>query len=170
MLELRTCTSCGEAKPLSEFWKDRSKKHGYTSKCKPYKTLIFNKYRKDRGYDAKRYWRNPQGERERHLVRKYGVTQAEYDALLNKQNGCCAICGRTQLKAFDIDHDHATGRIRGLLCTNCNRMVGHAHDDAERLEKAAAYLRENTIVPQVAAEFVRAFIEIAGKSEERTSA
>ena len=141
---MRTCTTCHVEKPLTEFWKDRSKKHGYTAKCKPCKTVNFNAYRKAHGYDHRRYWKNPAGERERHLKRKYGVTLVEYARMLTAQGDACAICCRRQERAFDVDHDHLTQAVRGLLCTNCNRMIGHSADSPERLEAAAEYLRASS--------------------------
>lgn len=153
---MRTCTKCGETKPLSEFWKDRSKRHGYSARCKPCKASAHSQYRKLNDYDKRRYWKDPQAERERHLVRKYGVTQVDYDTMFSAQQGRCAICQKEQPKSFDVDHDHRTGRVRGLLCTNCNLMIGHAGDDPARLHEAARYLER---VPQVAAEFVRAVYE-----------
>ena len=138
---MRICTECGETKSLDQFWRDRSKKHGRSAKCKPCRTAIHARYRKANGYDRKRYWRNPEGERERHLIRKYGVTLADYDKMFSAQNGLCAVCGKAQDRAFDVDHDHKTGIVRGLLCASCNRMIGHAGDLPETLEAGAAYLR-----------------------------
>lgn len=126
--------------------------------CLPCKATRQRTYCRKTDYHRKRYARIAPSERERHLVRKYSLTLEGYETLFTKQDGRCAICGRTQKRAFDVDHDHKTGIVRGLLCTNCNRMVGHAHDDPERLEKAARYLRPS-IVPQVAAEFVKAFMD-----------
>lgn len=154
---MKTCTKCQEAKSISEFWADRSKKNGYSARCKTCKTADHAQYRKAGDYDKKRYQKAPEKERERHLVRKYGVTLVDYDRMFVEQDGACAICRKTQSRAFDVDHCHATGKVRGLLCTNCNRMVGHAHDDADRLRAAAEYL-DRPIVPQVAAAFVRAYV------------
>ncbi len=71
------------------------------------------------------------------------VTTVEYKRMLAAQNGCCAICGeRYCRKRFAIDHDHTTGRIRGLLCPACNLGLGHFGDDPELLVSAATYLRE----------------------------
>lgn len=157
---MKVCTNCKQLRPLSEFWRDRSKKHGYSARCKPCKTAIFNRYRKERGYDKRRYWANRDSERERHLKRKYGITLADYAELLKRQGGCCAICRRSEpaSKTLDVDHCHATGRVRGLLCTSCNRMIGHSFDNPETLARAATYLG---IVPQVAARFIEAFNEVA---------
>lgn len=137
---MKACTKCKEVKPMSEFWRDRSKKHGFSARCKLCKTKDHNAYRKANGYDAKRYAKNPTGERERHLIRKYGVTLTDYQEMYHSQSGCCAICRKQQERAFDVDHNHATGEVRGLLCTNCNRMFGHAGDSASNLRAAAYYL------------------------------
>lgn len=137
---VRTCTKCGESKALDEFWADRSKKHGKTARCKACKTATFNAYRKERGYDKRRYANNRDSERERHLIRKYGVTLSMYEEMLAAQGGCCAICGKAQKRSFDVDHCHQSGRVRGLLCTSCNRMLGHSGDNPDVLRRAADYL------------------------------
>lgn len=83
--------------------------------------------------------------REAFLVYKYGITQAELDARLKAQNHRCAVCGGARNgigTRLHIDHCHDTGRIRGLLCSNCNTMIGLAKNDPERLLLAAAYLEE----------------------------
>lgn len=95
-------------------------------------------------------WRteNPErfGERQRahHLRKKFGITQEQYEDLLAVQGGGCAICGSTETirgkRSLCIDHDHATGKVRGILCHRCNVCIGQAHDDPELLRKAVAYL------------------------------
>jgi uncharacterized Zn ribbon protein len=80
---------------------------------------------------------------------RYGITQKEYDELYQAQNGRCAVCGREHSGAIQsgkrkrmyIDHDHTTGKVRGLLCSNCNIALGFVHDDPELLTKLAEYLR-----------------------------
>lgn len=136
----RICTMCNVEKSVDEYWKDRSKKHGLSARCKSCKTALFNEYRKKGGYDKKRYWKDPQGERERHLQRKYGITQTDYDDMFASQGGECAICHKTQDTSFNVDHDHDTGEVRGLLCSNCNRMIGYASDNKETLANAIDYL------------------------------
>jgi hypothetical protein len=137
---MKACTKCGQTKPLSDFWIERRRNQAQ-SHCKKCKATAQKLWRKANPQKVKdRYWNNPQGERERHLIRKYGVTQADYDMMFSAQGGGCAVCKKAQARAFDVDHCHATGRVRGLLCTNCNRMIGHAGDDAGRLIAAAAYL------------------------------
>jgi hypothetical protein len=72
---------------------------------------------------------------------KYGLTRDELAALLG-QHGACAICGTDQWgrKGPQVDHDHTTGRVRGVLCVNCNTLLGHANDDPDRLRAALVYL------------------------------
>jgi hypothetical protein len=70
---------------------------------------------------------------------KYGLTIAEYDALLADQHGTCAICAGTP-RYFVIDHDHETNRVRGLLCNRCNLAIGALGDTHESLVRAVAYL------------------------------
>jgi hypothetical protein len=75
--------------------------------------------------------------------REYGVTHAEFVALLAAQGGVCAICGNGNQsgRQLAVDHDHATGRPRGLLCTRCNPMLGYARDDIAVLQAATEYLK-----------------------------
>ena len=73
------------------------------------------------------------------LKRKYNLTPAQYDAMSAAQRGHCKTCGRDD-QGLHVDHDHATGMIRGLLCGNCNRMIGLAGDNPAVLRKAANYL------------------------------
>lgn len=74
-------------------------------------------------------------------LKKYNLTIVGYNALLLAQDGCCAICRKPPEKhRLSVDHDHETGRVRGLLCGNCNAMLGHAHDNVQTLELAIKYL------------------------------
>ena len=75
----------------------------------------------------------------RHRVKVRGLTGAEYDAIFERQGGRCAIC-RVEANLV-LDHNHATGRVRGLLCDNCNKAIGILRDDASLLERAITYLR-----------------------------
>lgn len=86
---------------------------------------------------------------ERH--RKFGVTLKEYGDMLLAQNGCCAICNQPEtatrkgvLKALAIDHDHATGKVRGLLCVQCNTAIGKFKDDRNLLLSAIRYLDKHS--------------------------
>lgn len=145
---MKTCTKCKQSKPLSEFWLDRSKKNGHMARCRTCKTVDLVTWRKanpekQKNDNKKRYWDNRDKERERHLVSKYGITFIDYARILKFQEGKCAVCGKLEDKnrTFDVDHDHVTGAVRGLLCTSCNRMIGHSGDSAKNLISAARYLQ-----------------------------
>lgn len=97
-----------------------------------------------------RDWGNahPEYVRDRYLRRHYGITLAEYQALHQKQGGVCAICEKPEtikriatLKSLHVDHDHITGRVRGLLCFRCNAMLGHVAEDPAVFESAIRYLK-----------------------------
>lgn len=81
-------------------------------------------------------------QRDLYLQRTYGITSAEYDALLQAQDGRCAICeAKPRKKRLAVDHDHATGLVRGLLCTNCNhRLLGRRDRKPELFLNAYWYL------------------------------
>jgi hypothetical protein len=82
--------------------------------------------------------------RNNHLARRYKITSSEYDRLLMVQGGRCAICGaqptETKRGGLEVDHCHATGAIRGLLCGPCNRGIGNLGDSLDVIRKAAEYL------------------------------
>ncbi len=77
------------------------------------------------------------------LQRKYGISVEDYDCLLQFQGGGCAICKQTETKKkrLAVDHDHSTGKIRGLLCTRCNTAIGLLKDSIVLCENAAGYLK-----------------------------
>jgi Autographiviridae endonuclease VII len=75
------------------------------------------------------------------LKNRFGISLEDYDALLAKQNGACAICKKKSARSLCVDHCHATGMIRGLLCKKCNSSMGFFEDDAARIRAAIAYLK-----------------------------
>lgn len=84
---------------------------------------------------------NGQKYNRRRVVAKYGITVELYDSMLAEQGGVCKICGRSNGKRYMmVDHDHGTGQVRGLLCTNCNCGIGHFCEDRKRLLTAVDYL------------------------------
>ncbi len=87
------------------------------------------------------------GHRRHHLKYSYGMTLEEYTELLLSQNGVCAVCRQPEtalrrgtIKSLDVDHDHATGEIRGLLCSACNTALGMLKDDPLRIRALASYV------------------------------
>ena len=93
---------------------------------------------------------NRDRQRQYQLRYNYGITEECYAKLLAEQQGRCAICNTDtptgKWKVFAVDHCHHTGKVRGLLCNECNRGMGLLRDSAELLEKAAAYLRKHKII------------------------
>lgn len=78
--------------------------------------------------------------RKEHLRRAYGLTPEAYDALLEAQDGACAGCHWPFEVTPHVDHCHASGRVRGLLCKPCNTVLGMANDNTDTLRRLAAYL------------------------------
>jgi hypothetical protein len=82
--------------------------------------------------------------RESRLKTKYGMTGEQFDLLLQDQGGVCKICGKTnaptRMNLLGVDHCHATGKIRGLLCIKCNSGLGFFEDDINRMKAAIEYL------------------------------
>ena len=85
------------------------------------------------------------------LKRLYGLTVEQYDAMLAKQRGRCAICGSTEPKHtnWSVDHDHVTGQVRGILCSACNTGIGQLQDDPDIVRKALEYIvkHRQTVLP-----------------------
>lgn len=75
------------------------------------------------------------------LKRFYGITQNEYDSMFTNQKGKCMICDTTSKRTLAVDHDHATGKVRGLLCHHCNKGIGQFFDNPELLLNAIEYLQ-----------------------------
>lgn len=118
--------------------KEKMAKNPWHIRNKEYRKIRDKKYREQ----------NKEKERIRarkNQIRLYGLTEEEYDKMFQHQKGCCLICGLHQdnfKKSFHIDHCHTTGKIRGLLCRNCNVGLGHFKDSIELLNKAIKYLNK----------------------------
>jgi Recombination endonuclease VII len=90
---------------------------------------------RDKDRASKREW-----ERRKRYREVYRISVADYDAMRQRQNGACAICKRSG-QALCVDHCHACGKVRGLLCGKCNSVLGFCDDSTAHLLAAAAYLR-----------------------------
>jgi hypothetical protein len=149
---VKTCSKCGVAKSLTSFSKQSKRKDGLDGWCKACKSACERKRHEDpvlrqRRIDRSNAWSRANPEREsatrrRKRLSRYGLTVAEYDALNKAQGGVCAICKLPALNLpnLPVDHDHTTGRVRGLLCVGCNRGLGMFKDDVRLLLNAAKYL------------------------------
>ena len=133
----KICKKCHTLKPLSDFYKHPVHKDGYENQCKACKHLARKKRSNEEGF------KNVQ--RKSFLKRLYGITVEEYDAMLERQGGVCAICAgeETRGQRLAVDHCHATGKVRGLLCFSCNTTLGKFNDSQELLARAIKYLQEH---------------------------
>ena len=136
---MKECTKCKTEREISYFNKDRSKPDGYHSHCKP----CIKKYAQENREKRAATCRNSK------LKSTYGITAEDYEIMLAKQNGVCAICKaecsrRRSSKFFCVDHCHKTLKIRGLLCNRCNTALGLFEDDINRMEIAINYIKDNT--------------------------
>ena len=98
------------------------------------------KWKTDPVYRAKHYARRVKSHREIHLKFEYGMSLEDYDVLLARQGGVCAICKRPSERPLFVDHCHATGKVRGLLCHSCNSALGFYQDDPNLTRAATDYL------------------------------
>lgn len=147
MSETKVCTKCRVAKPKSAFHKRKGGKNWVQAKCKAC-ALAWRREHPEKIRTYAKTWRRANPERLRrlqrtHRLRAYGLTEDDVTKLKVKQEGRCAICRERLLSGTGthIDHDHATGCVRGLLCPFCNHMLGNARDNPEYLIEAARYLR-----------------------------
>lgn len=130
---MKTCSRCGDEKPLSEFYSASRKVGHIRGDCKS-----CNRADKTRRI-------TPEVKREIVLRSQYGITVTDYKRMLQAQGGGCLLCGGTNKsgKRLAVDHCHTTGVVRGLLCTNCNVGLGCFKDSPELMMKAIEYLDRN---------------------------
>ena len=139
----KACSKCSTVKPLSAFYQDKRTKDGRSPACA------------DCNRAANARWRaaNPGYFTHWHRTRRLGVdiTTSEVAEMLARQGGVCAICGQPETDpgrdSLALDHCHATGLARGLLCRRCNTGLGLLGDTEEGLLRALDYLRRSTPSP-----------------------
>lgn len=150
-MELLRCSKCEEQKLPEDFPIRKERPRGRRSRCREcsttarsrmkmaeYQATYRERLKKKNGIEFFR-------DRERRFnLKRYGITPEEYEAMIARQDGKCAICAKSNPcgrgKRFHVDHDHSTGRVRGLLCHGCNTGLGAFSDSAEQLRAALRYL------------------------------
>lgn len=158
MIASKICTRCKNEESLSNFHRDKASIDGHMGWCKPCQ-LKANKIWKMENRDRvkkessdysksnrekinarrrERHSQNPSIRRHGHIRRTYGLSVEEYESLLKSQDGKCAICRRES--KLHVDHNHANGKVRALLCFACNTGLGMFDDDPKLLAMANAYL------------------------------
>lgn len=129
----KVCSKCKCELPLSSFCSNKSRKDGKQTWCA------------ECGRAQRKTWiqANPEKVRNHSLKKRYGISLDRYLEMLEAQNGRCAICG-TDVPggsgSFHVDHCHDSGKVRDLLCNNCNLGLGYFKDNESILLKAALYL------------------------------
>lgn len=144
----KRCPKCGITKESSDFYVNR-KRNCLVTYCKPCSAV------------AQAYWQRNNKEKVRAITIKrrsrsasqrrfklYGIDDDQFKRMLDDQDHGCAICGLPEtsksssgmIREIAVDHCHATGIVRGLLCSDCNNGLGHFKDDISRLESAILYL------------------------------
>jgi len=123
-MKTKVCTKCRKEKSLDDFNRDtRYKKDGRRARCKICENVYERKRRiefkkKCPKYAAAKEWSN-------NLRGKYGITTKQWRQMFDKQNGVCSICGLPEVnRNLSVDHKHSDGKVRALLCTKCNHLVG----------------------------------------------
>ena len=138
---MKRCLDCEQSLPLTEFGVDKREPDGVRKYCRTCHAAYQQRWRKANP-DARRKHQQDSVRR-----RIYNLTPEQYDALLEVQGGRCAICQADQPRGkgtWHVDHDHACGCVRGLLCSPCNTGIGHLADNADRLRQAAIYIDTHT--------------------------
>lgn len=146
----KICSKCRKSLKLDEFHKNKAMKDGLNNVCKQCKS----QYCKDNAEEYKR--RNKakyNTEKGRRMYRNcmykstFGITIEDYDKMYALQDGKCAICRKPETTVMNgkainlsVDHDHSTGKVRGLLCRSCNHGIGNFLDNTELLHEAIKYI------------------------------
>lgn len=132
----KQCKKCKEIKDLTCFSKSATHKDGHYHKCKQCRSALsseWNKANRERTVNNSLIW-------------KYGITLERYKEMLIEQNNKCACCNRTQtelVRSLSVDHCHATGKVRGLLCDQCNNALGLIRENIETAERITQYLKDH---------------------------
>lgn len=142
----QVCTKCGKKQPLTTeyFYKRATGRNGFCRKC------ISCRVKYAKLYHQKNRLKHLKKSREQWLRANYSITVGDYDYMFKKQNGVCAICKQPEvmknqygLIRLSVDHDHKTGKVRGLLCNRCNITLGKFEEDINLFLDAAEYLEEH---------------------------
>ena len=146
---MKACTKCGEVKDLTLFYRDARKLDGRQAQCKSCADIANKHYYYKDGLKTNT---RQLSLKKTQLKRLYGCTIEDVYTMHKQQNGKCAICDKeiivignslTKYQVACVDHNHVTGKIRGLLCNTCNRGLGFFKDSTEIVRKAFMYM-ENT--------------------------
>lgn len=138
---MKHCPECDTTKPLGDFYLDTTK-GWYSRRCKACTIAAADRWRRANPEKVARSQRNSA------LRRNYGLTENDLNGMLASQRQRCKICCVTiTIKSLVVDHDHETGKLRGLLCSQCNRGLGLLKDDPAVIRSAIRYLTRRKEIP-----------------------
>lgn len=140
-MDTKTCSSCKETKPLTEFGLQRGRPRHHCKQCKNKESREWYEKNKDRKKELSKNYRHTKKNQD--LNKKYKISLHDYNNMLAEQNHSCKICNTHQdslKRALCVDHDHSNGKVRGLLCDTCNRSLGLLKDNIDVLKRAVNYL------------------------------
>ena len=145
MSDKKVCHKCNTIKNMDFFASDRSRPDGKSHFCKECDNKkVRAYYHRNKEIITKKRHDNPDDQRNKQYKCLYGITVSEYDELLHKQKGVCAVCGRPPgARRLCVDHSHTNGKVRGLLCKECNTSLGNVNDNIGILRKLIEYLTRN---------------------------
>jgi hypothetical protein len=126
---VKKCGDCGQIKPVDEFYRAGKKRDGYCKECRRHRDRARAAQKECRSY-------TPDQRRDYKYRQMYGISLSEYEAMVADQNGACAICGGVEKRRvygeaarLVVDHNHVTGKVRGLLCCACNGRLASIEDE-----------------------------------------
>ncbi len=147
----KKCACCGEVKPVSEFSANGKRYQSHCRECGNKRMRTIRAAQKESGesvlidradYFKRRKWVK--------LKAVYGIKREDYEKMVAAQNNACAICLkpetemlRNSIVGLSVDHDHTTGKVRGLLCKSCNVGIGNLKESVEILRSAIIYLEKH---------------------------
>jgi hypothetical protein len=142
-VENKRCYVCNKHKSREEFYKSSKAKDGLRFECKSCSKEVSIAY-------AKKNWQKKIQPKTRgyRLKHRYGISIQEYQSLFGQQAGLCGICKERLIEngngftGVSVDHSHGTGKVRGLLCGQCNGALGKFRDSTVILQSAIDYLRK----------------------------
>lgn len=140
----RQCKECYNAEQQAKYHEDVETSREYNRTKAFHRSQAARDYRK--AYRAKHASEIARKKYEGRIRRVYGMSVEDYEALRDSQGGVCVVCGRDPSpKRLYVDHDHATGLVRGLLCNNCNSAIGLLADNPAAMRAAAAYVERKEL-------------------------
>ena len=139
-MKVKKCNGCLVEKPVEDFYLNKIGSKGqprYKSRCK----ICINKKNLDNYYNETEERRKRRREKnsQSHLLRKFGLTSSEFSAMILEQNNKCKTCG-CELHKPQVDHNHKTGKVRGLLCKPCNMSMGLLKENTQTLYNMIYYI------------------------------